>query len=669
LSLIDIESTQLKVSMADYTIEDEVYNILPVHNVLSDHPALHFTEVRAAIDAMKCVGFDIRMPPYVRWNENMDLLDWLGAFFGFQNDNVRNQREHLILLLANRHMQLQPPLIVMDQHDATTILIRNLRKRILKNYTSWCAYLGRKSHVEIKDHKRDKENVRKELLYTSLYLLIWGEAANLRFLPECLCYIFHHMALELNRILEDHLHANTEQMALPAYMGENAFLQYVVTPLYCIVKKEAECSCGGKAPHSSWRNYDDINEYFWSSRCFEELGWPLKTGSKFFQSASRAQNHQDWDIQRFRRILQKQEVQKVGFVEQRSFWNIFRSFDRLWIMYILFLQAAIIVAYQGSGNPWKELRHRDTQAQVLSFFITWAGLRFWQSLLDAGMQYSLLSKETPLIGIRMVLKSIVALVWTIIFAVFYSQMWAQRNHDLRWSREANRRLVNYLKVALVFITPELLALLLFVLPWVRNFVEKSNWRIFHVLTWWFQTRLFVGRGLREGLLHNISYALFWVGLLLAKFSFSYFFQIKPMISPTKAILKIEKIPYKWHILFSHSNRVSVGLLWAPVILVYFMDTQIWYSIFTSLVGALVGIFSHIGEIRNIKQLRLRFQFFASAIQFHLIPEELLFKVKGGLKAKVRDAVRRLQLRYGFVHIKKLSLLMLKQLGLPLYGMK
>ena len=72
----------------------------------------------------------------------------------------------------------------------------------------------------------------------------------------------------------------------------------------------------------------------------------------------------------------------------------------------------------------------------------------------------------------MVLKSIVALVWTIVFVVFYSQKWAQRNHDLRWSREANRRLVNYLKVSLVFIMPELLTLLLFVLPWVRNFAEK-----------------------------------------------------------------------------------------------------------------------------------------------------------------------------------------------------
>ena len=53
-------------------------------------------------------------------------------------------------------------------------------------------------------------------------------------------------------------------------------------------------------------------------------------------------------------------------------------------------------------------------------------------------------------------------------------------------------------------------------------------------------------------------------------------------------------------------------------------------------------------------MRLRFQFFASAIQFHLIPEELPFEVKGDLKAKVSDAIRRLQLRYGFGVYKKIE---------------
>lgn len=38
-----------------------------------------------------------------------DLLDWLHLVCGFQRDNVANQREHLILLLANAHIRLKDP--------------------------------------------------------------------------------------------------------------------------------------------------------------------------------------------------------------------------------------------------------------------------------------------------------------------------------------------------------------------------------------------------------------------------------------------------------------------------------------------------------------------------------------------------------------------------------
>ncbi|KAG0456686.1 hypothetical protein HPP92_024474 [Vanilla planifolia] len=246
----------------------------------------------------------------------------------------------------------------------------------------------------------------------------------------------------------------------------------------------------------------------------------------------------------------------------------------------------------------------------------------------------------------MVLKSIVAATWAVVFSILYARAWDQRNRDRRWSTEANQRLVNYLEAAGVFVIPELIALTLFILPWIRNFLEKTNWRIFYMLTWWFQTRTFVGRGLREGLVDNVKYALFWVLLLAVKFIFSYFLQIKPMVSPTKAIYKLHVEEHRWHELFSHTNRFAIFLLWLPVVLVYLMDISIWYSIFSSFVGALVGLFSHIGEIRNVQQLRLRFQFFASALQFNLMPEVLLFHDRGTLKSKFSDAILRLKLRYG-----------------------
>lgn len=541
---------------------------------------------------------------------------------------MKNQREHLVLHLSNAQMRLTPPPDNIDSLDPS--VLRRFRKQLLKNYSSWCSFLRLKSNVWISDSTRHASDPRRELLYVSLYLLIWGESANLRFAPECLCFIFHNMAMELNKILEGYTDENTGSPFLPSISGENAFLNRIVKPIYEAIKAEVENSRNGTAPHSAWRNYDDINEYFWSRRCLEKLKWPMDTGSTFFVTTNKGK-----------------KVGKTGFVEQRSFWNLFRSFDKLWIMLILFLQAAIIVAWEQRQYPWQALERRPVQVKVLTVFFTWSGLRFLQSLLDFGMQYSLVSRETKMLGVRMVLKSVVSAGWIVVFGAFYARIWSQRNADRGWSAATNRRIVNFLEVALVFIVPEILALALFILPWIRNFLENTNWRIFYMLSWWFQSRTFVGRGLREGLVDNIKYTFFWVVVLATKFAFSYFMQIKPMIVPTKALLDLKNVNYEWHEFFSRSNRFAVGLIWLPVVVIYFMDIQIWYSIYSAIVGVGVGLFEHLGEIRNMQQLRLRFQFFASAIQFNLMPEEQLLHARGSLKSKFRDAINRLKLRYGF----------------------
>ncbi|KAF7151972.1 hypothetical protein RHSIM_Rhsim02G0129600 [Rhododendron simsii] len=551
-------------------------------------------------------------------------MDWLGLFFGFQNDNVRNQREHLVLHLANSQMRLPVPLssAAVDALDAS--VLRRFRRKLLQNYSSWCSYLGRRSNVV-----KVQNDPRRELLYVCLYLLIWGESANLRFTPECICYIYHHMAMELNRTLDDDIDEETGRPFIPSMSGENAFLKRVVMPVYKTIRGEMERSRNGTAPHSAWRNYDDINEYFWSRRCFQRLKWPIDLSCRFFATTK-----------------EENRVGKTGFVEQRTFWNVFRSFDRVWVLLILFLQAAIIVSWEGTEYPWQALKNRDAQVKLLTVFITWATLRLLQSVLDAGTQYSLVSRETLWLGVRMVLKGMVAATWIIVFSVFYARIWSQKDLDGSWSNAANQNIITFLEAGLVFVIPELLALVLFILPWIRNVLEETNWLILYLLTWWFQTRIFVGRGLREGLVNNIKYTLFWIVVLASKFTFSYFLQIKPLVAPTKALLDLKDAKYQWHQFFTNTNRAAVALLWIPVVLVYLMDLQIWYAIYSSFVGAIIGLFSHLGEIRNIEQLRLRFQFFASALQFNLKPEDPIEGLQATLVHKLRNAIHRLKLRYG-----------------------
>ncbi|KAL7216348.1 hypothetical protein ACSBR1_028319 [Camellia fascicularis] len=70
--------------------------------------------------------------------------------FGFQKDNVANQREHLILLLANVHIQrFQPD----QQPRLDDIALTEVIKKLFKNYKKWCNYLGRKSSLWFHGHR------------------------------------------------------------------------------------------------------------------------------------------------------------------------------------------------------------------------------------------------------------------------------------------------------------------------------------------------------------------------------------------------------------------------------------------------------------------------------------------------------------------------------------
>ncbi|GJR87179.1 hypothetical protein Tco_0211190 [Tanacetum coccineum] len=49
------------------------------------HPLALKLEVRAVAAALHVVG-DLQRPPFMEWRDGIDLMDWLGAFFRFQND-------------------------------------------------------------------------------------------------------------------------------------------------------------------------------------------------------------------------------------------------------------------------------------------------------------------------------------------------------------------------------------------------------------------------------------------------------------------------------------------------------------------------------------------------------------------------------------------------------
>ncbi|TVU33970.1 hypothetical protein EJB05_15789 [Eragrostis curvula] len=558
------------------------YNIIPLNFPGSSEAIVELPEIRGAIDAISSI-YGLPMPHMssIHWDRDKpvrDLLDWLSLAFGFQKSNVENQRENMVLLLANISTRTfgedgQPLVHTVDE----------LWRKIFGNYQSWCRFLRVNSNIMHDDTEQNKQ--QRKLLHIGLYLLIWGEASNVRFMPECLCYIFHHMAKQLHEMID----ANYFQPP-PGFEQEGSFLKIVIEPIF----KEAQKSRGGTAGHSSWRNYDDLNEIFWSEKCFAKLKWPWDLTSDFFYQG--------------RGTARKP---KTNFVEVRTFLHIYRSFNRMWMFFILAFQAMVIVSWSSSGSL-SGITDGTVFRNVLSVFITAALLNFIKVILDIVLTIQAWGSMKWTRIIRYLLKFVVAIAWTIILPLAYSS-------SIRYPSGAGKLLNSFIgnwynqsvyNIAIViYMIPDIFAALFFLLPKLQNVMERSNSRAVAFLMWWIQPRLYVGRGMHEDILSIFKYVFFWVVLLISKLAFSFYVEISPLIDPTKFILSQGVGNYEWHQIFPFLPR-NLGVvitIWAPIVMVYFMDIQIWYAIFSTAFGGVSGALGHVGEIRTLGMLRARFK--------------------------------------------------------------
>ena len=156
------------------------------------------------------------------------LATVLAKRFGFQTthavpgaageaipSNLANQLEHVAALLANR-MDAEPQRSFEHSLQAAA---ESLHNKVLANYIGWVAHVGLPSVVR-EPRRGDSDLItlastdvsiwgflsaeegavwllNARLNRILLYFLIWGEAANLRHAPECLCFLFYCAASSL----------------------------------------------------------------------------------------------------------------------------------------------------------------------------------------------------------------------------------------------------------------------------------------------------------------------------------------------------------------------------------------------------------------------------------------------------------------------------------------
>ncbi|CAJ2631142.1 unnamed protein product [Trifolium pratense] len=565
------------------------YNIIPIDAASSTNAIIFFPEVQAAVSALNYFNGLPELPRayFISPTRNANMLDFLQYTFGFQKDNVANQREHIVHLLANEQSRLGVPDKTEPKLDEAAL--QKVFHKSLENYINWCNYLC----ITPVWSSLEAVGKEKKLLYVSLYLLIWGEASNVRFLPECLCYIFHHMAREMDEILRQQI-AQTANSCT----SENgvSFLDHVIFPLYDIISAEATNNDNGKAPHSSWRNYDDFNEYFWSLHCFE-LSWPWRISSSFFQKPHpRSKNMLSGRSQR---------QGKTSFVEHRTFFHLYHSFHRLWIFLFMMFQGLAIIAFNDGKFNAKTLR------EVLSLGPTFVVMKFFESVLDIFMMYGAYTTTRRSALSRIFLR----FLWFTLASVFVTFLYVKALQEESKSDSNSVIFRFYVIVVGIYAGVQFFISFLMRIPACHLLTNQCDrWPLIRFVKWLRQERHYVGRGMYERSLDFIKYMLFWLVVLSAKFSFAYFLQIKPLVKPTRDIIKEKNLVYSWHDFVSKNNHnaLTIVSVWSPVVFIYLLDIYVFYTLVSAVWGFLLGARARLGEIRSLEALQKLFEQFPGA---------------------------------------------------------
>ncbi|KAF7721511.1 1,3-beta-D-glucan synthase [Apophysomyces ossiformis] len=256
----------------------------------------------------------------VRTSEVQSIFIQYMEKFGFQRDNMYNMFDHLMTMLDSRASRMTPTQALWSLHaDYIGGEHANYRKWYFvaqlnlddchtgpKTPTSLLIEEAKRGWRERMEGMSDHMRVAQ----LALFLLIWGEAAVLRYAPELLCFLF--------KTADD-------------YEGpdKHSFLDTIVTPLYQFARNQSYKVINGECArrerdHNDIIGYDDINQSFWDRRAIARLKLTDGRLLKDIPVAERygALENVDWSS-----ILCKK------FYETRSWMHILINFSRIWIIH------------------------------------------------------------------------------------------------------------------------------------------------------------------------------------------------------------------------------------------------------------------------------------------------------------------------------------------------
>ncbi|KAK4942493.1 1,3-beta-D-glucan synthase [Elasticomyces elasticus] len=549
--------------------------------------------------------------PYPAWTSDAqiplskeeieDIFLDLTAKFGFQRDSMRNMYDHLMTLLDSRASRMTPNQALLSLH-ADYIGGDNA------NYRRWyfAAHLdlddavgfanmklgkanrrtrkARKAAAKkAKENPQDEEQTLEALegdnsleaaeyrwktrmnkmsqhdraRQIALYLLCWGEANQVRFMPETLCFIF--------KCADDYLHSPACQARVEP-VEEFTYLNNIITPLYTYIRDQCYEIIDGKyvrreRDHNRVIGYDDINQLFWYPEGIERIVMEDKSRLVDLPPAERYLKLQD---------VHWKKVFFKTYKETRSWFHLLVNFNRIWVIHL-----TTFWFYTAFNSP--TLYTHNYQQQL-------------NNKPNAAAQWSA-------VGLGGTVASLIQILATLVEWSYVPRRWAGAQH-------LTKRLLFLIGVFVINIAPSVYIFgfsqtskISLILGVVQFLVALATFFFFSIMPLgglfgsyltgnsrrYVASQTFTASYPRlKGNDMWMSYGL-WIMVFAAKLAESYFFLTLSFRDPIK-ILSYTKIrncagdAILKEYLCKYQPQILLGIMFFTDLILFFLDTYLWYII-------------------------------------------------------------------------------------------
>lgn len=552
--------------------------------------------------------------PYPAWTvdaqipvtkeEIEDIFLELTAKFGFQRDSMRNMYDHLMTQLDSRASRMTPNQALLSLHadyiggenanyrrwyfaahldldDAVgfanmklgkaTRHTRKARKAAKKraqqnpgDEQQTLEALEGDESLEAAEYRwksrMNKMSQHERIRQIALYLLCWGEANQVRFMPELLCFIF--------KCADDYFTSEAAQR-FQGEVEEGTYLNNVITPLYQYIRDQGYEIQDGKyirreRDHSKIIGYDDINQLFWYPEGIERIVLDDKTRLVDLPTSDR--------YQKLKEVVWKKAFFKT-YKETRSWFHMLVNFNRIWVIHVT------VFWFYTSYNAYT-LYTKNYQQEL-------------NQSPNAAAHWSA-------VGLGGAVASLIMVGATVCEWFYVPRRWAGAQH-------LTKRLLFLLVIFAINLGPSVYVFFIdqtgaiaLILGIVQFFVALASLVFFAIMPLGGLFGSYMAKNSRRYIASQtftasyprlsgndrwMSYGL-WVLVFAAKMTESYFFLTLSFKDPIR-ILSIQPVLHCvgdkiiGSVLCHQQPKILLGLMFFTDLILFFLDTYLWYIIWNT----------------------------------------------------------------------------------------